>query len=243
MPTTTYEQIIRAAALKVQAIAGSSSAAVQAAYVTTPITTTQIDSPDFPLGPLSDICIQIEERLATAISNYVAESNGELFFHPWRRFISGVTASVASGALVPSTDASSNPVVGVPGLVKDASDGVQLSKLTMAELRATLRGITAGWIRSAVYGYAYDGDRIYHTRTNVTLDVCVYNRATQTTRIATVTNTILLPDALEEAYGSGMVSRLFRDDAFLPQAQAARVDFQATLENIGAGLTALARAA
>src|SRR4051812_16737595 len=111
MPTATFEQIIRQAALRINAIAGSSSAAVQAAYITTPITTTQIDSPDFPLAPLQDTCITVEERLAIAVSSYVAESNGELFFHPFRRFISGVTANITNGSLVPSTDASSNPIV------------------------------------------------------------------------------------------------------------------------------------
>jgi hypothetical protein len=243
MPSTaTYEQIIRAIALKIQAIAGSDSATVQSAYVASPITTTQIDSPDFPLGPLRDIVAEVEERLAIAIANYVVEDKGELFFHPWRVFISSVTTTVPNGSTLPISDAAGNPIVGVPGLVTSLSSGQVFSRLTMAELRDVSSNAN-GWARAVDPVCAFNGNRLYHNGTDAIVDVCTYNRSVQTTRILIVTNTILLPDALEEAYVNGGVSMAFRDDAWLPQAAAARNYFNSTLENIGAGLMALAKAA
>jgi hypothetical protein len=49
---------------------------------------------------------------------------------------------------------------------------------------------------------------MYHTRTNVKIDVCTYNRTTQGTSIATLTNASFLPDALEWALVCGMVALL-----------------------------------
>jgi hypothetical protein len=121
----------------------------------------------------------------------------------------------------------------VPGLVKDASgDGdavVACSRWpNSAPDYARHRRRLDTFVPSTVTPTTESG---FTTRgNNVTLDVCVYNRATQTTRIATVTNTILLPDALEEAYvnrgwSHGYCSAMMH---FLGQAVAARVDFQAT---------------
>lgn len=230
MPTTTYEQIIRAVALRVQAIAGSSSAAVQSAYVTTPITTTQIDSPDFPLAPLQDACINAEEKLAHAIAN---AGN-----HPWRANLASVTGSLAHKAALPAVSTGSKPIIGIWGSVYDASSGIVCTEKPLEVIRRLVQNPGSFYVLSN-YFFKIDGQRIYHTRTNVVIDCCIYSRSDQTTRIATVTNTILLPDVLEEAYVAGALSVLLRDDAFMPQAAIFRSYFNDTLAQIGQGLTSV----
>jgi hypothetical protein len=96
------------------------------------------------------------------------------------------------------------------------------------------------WQKGAVYGFHIDGNRIYHTRTNVKIDVCTYNRTTQGTSIATLTNTSILPDALEWALVCGMIALLVRDGAFESQATIYANYFNGVLADIAQGQMAQA---
>lgn len=227
---TSFQTIIRQAAIRINGIAGATSALLETAYTTSPLTTTQVDSADFTLSVLKDALLAVESKLATAIAN-----TGN---HPWRRILQSQTADIAHEAQIPSTDASSNQIIGIYGAVYDSSDGTPLSEMPMDDIRIAVRNANS-WLLVPVYGYKIDGGRIFHTRTNVKIDVCTYNRTTQATSIGTLTNNILLPDALEEAYVSGIVSMLVRDDAFMPQAQIYRSYFREALDSIAAGLTSV----
>ncbi|HWT01200.1 MAG TPA: hypothetical protein VN256_13205 [Pyrinomonadaceae bacterium] len=92
---------------------------------------------------------------------------------------------------------------------------------------------------AAVYNYKIDGNRIYHTRTNVVIDCCAYSKTDQLTAIGTLTNNMLLPDVLEEAMVCGIVSMLVRDDAFMQQAQVYKSYFDQTLSWISQGLVSV----
>lgn len=228
---TSYNSVIRQAAIRINGIAGTTSAALEAAYITTPLTTTQLDSADFPLSVLKDTCLLVEEKLATAIAN-----TGN---HPWRRILQSQTADIAHEAAIPSTDSGSNQIIGIYGSVYDSSDGSVCSEMAMDDIRIAVRNANS-WLVTPVYGFKIDGGRIFHTRTNVKIDVCTYNRTTRQTAIDTLTNAILLPDALEEAYVNGTVSLLVRDDAFTQQAQTYRGYFNDALASIAQGLTSVA---
>src|SRR5687768_15592491 len=100
---TSYNSVIRNAAIRINAIAGSTSSALETSYLTSPLTTTQVDSADFSLGVLKDTCLLVEEKLANAIAN-----TGN---HPWRRLLQSQTADIAHEAAIPSTDSGSNQII------------------------------------------------------------------------------------------------------------------------------------
>lgn len=227
---TSYDRVIKNAALRVQAIAGTTASTLETSYLVTPITTTQLDSADFPLTPLKDTCLLVEEKLAHAIAN--------VGNHPWRSALAGVTASIAHEGVIPVVDTNTKSIIGVLGSVYDASDGTVCTEKPLEVIRRRVENAGTFHLVS-VYNYKIDGRRIYHTRTNVVIDVCVYDRTTQATAIDTLTNAMLLPDALEEAMVCGMVSLLVRDDAFMPQARLYRSYFQETLQMIDKGLSSI----
>lgn len=231
---TSWNSVIRNAALRINAIAGSTSAALEAAYITTPLTTTQVDSADFPLSVLKDTAVLVEEKLVNAVASFrvkqVSPTGVVTYrYHEWRTSITTQTANIAHLGAIPAIDSSSNKIIGVYGSVFDASDNIACEEMTLQDIRIAVRNANL-WLVSPVYGFHIDGNRMHHTRTNVKMDVCTYNRTTRQTSIDTLTNAILLPDAAEEAYVCGMVSMLVRDDAFTQQSQIYRNYFQSTLD-------------
>jgi hypothetical protein len=90
------------------------------AYITSPLTATQLASPDFPFQSILDTCLLVEERLSTRIANNKT--------HPYRAFFTTQTADIANKAEIPKTDSSSNPIVGVYGAVFDSSDSLNVKK-------------------------------------------------------------------------------------------------------------------
>lgn len=225
-----YNTILRNVAIRINAIEGTTAPDLETNYVVSPLTTTQVVDADFSFTPIKDAILLAETKLAHAIAN--------VGNHPWRRVLNGITASIANQGIIPSTDASSNPIVGIYGAVKDASDGLTCTEMPLEVIQRRVRNANS-FYRTPVYYYKIDGVRIVHTRTNVTIDVCVYNHTTQQTAINTLTNSMLLPDALEEALVCGAVSYLVRDDAFSAQAVLYRNYFQDTLAMIARGLTSV----
>lgn len=226
---TSIETVLRQAILRVNGIVGTSASTLQTNYTTSPLTTTQVDSADFPFASYRDAFHSIESRLASAIA-----SVGN---HPWRRVLQSQTADIAHEAAIPSTNAAGDPIVGVYGAVFDSTDGTQCTEMAMDDIRIAVRNANS-WVLVPIYGYKIDGGRIFHTRTNVKIDVCTYNRTTQAA--LGITASMLLPDPLEEALVAGMVSLLVRDDAFTAQAQVYRGYFNDALASIAQGLTSVA---
>lgn len=227
---TSYGTILKEAGVRVNALVGATPATLEATYAAA-ITSASFDSAEFPFTLFKDTCLAVESKLATAIA-----STGN---HPWRRILESQTANIAHEAVIPSIDSGSNQIIGIYGAVVDYEDGTVCSEMSMDDIRISVRNANS-WRVTDIYGYKIDGGRIFHTRTNVKIDVCTYNRTTQATAIATLTNPILLPDALESAYVAGMVSLLVRDDAFIQQAQVYSGYFADALNSIAQGLTSVA---
>jgi hypothetical protein len=220
-----YNTVIRQAALRVNAFTtGTTPTLLQNAYITSPLTATQLASPDFPFQLFLDTCLLVEERLSTRIANNKT--------HPYRAFFTTQTADIANKAEIPKTDSSSNPIVGVYGAVFDSSDSLECEEMSAQDITIKTRNANS-WQRCAIYGYRIVGRRMYHTRTNVKIDVCTYNRTTQGTSIATLTNASFLPDALEWAFICGMVELLVRDGAFESQAKMYADYFNGVLDDLG----------
>lgn len=203
-------------ALRVNAIVGVTAAALETSYTTRPLTTTQFQSAAFPFTAHKDALQAAEERLARAIAN-----NREA---PARAYLAGVTSNLANESALPSLDSISRPIIGVWGGVYDSSDGTQLTERDLAFVRERANN-PGSFFRVPSYAYAMDGGRLYHTRTNVVIRVCVYDRATQRTAIS-ANSAMLLPDAHEESLACGGISYLFRDDLFAAQAKEYRAYFE-----------------
>jgi hypothetical protein len=229
----SFESVIRQAGVRINAITGATPALLETAYTTSPLTTSQVVSPDFTLSVLKDTLLLVEEKLVNAVANFKVKEVSpkgvvSYRYHEWRTSITSQTASLAHKAALPSVDSSNNKIVGVYGSVFDASDNIACEEMALQDIRIAVRNANS-WVLVPVYGYYINGNRIHHTRTNVVIDVCTYNRTTRATAIGTITDPILLPDAAEEAYVCGIISLLVRDDAFTAQSQIYRSYFESTL--------------
>jgi hypothetical protein len=202
----------------VGALKGSVPAGVDISYATLPLTVADFKG-GFSLDMVEDAVQLAEEKIANAIAD-----TGN---HPLRRVLLSQTLSIAHGAMIPSTDASSKPVIGIRGAVVDATDGITCDRYTLAEIRRWVRNANT-WRKGVVYAYHIDDNRIFHTRTNVKIDVCTYDAATQRTAIDN-NSAMLLPDTLEEALVWGGC-------AFLGEEKYAKF-FEDTLGAIRRGLS------
>lgn len=160
---------------------------------------------DDPSKPLDRLRISAEAIFPSIVEELaIAVAMNPL--HPWRVVLQDVTASIANGALIPQTSTNSKQIIGVHGIVKDASDSKALTEnFAIDEIRALIENINT-WRQTDVYAYRIIPPRIYHTRTNVVIDVCVYDVAA--VRAAIVANTVpLFPDA-EGAYVTALTAKL-----------------------------------
>lgn len=233
--SVTYEQIIRQAAKRCMAIipsGGALAANYETAYATSPITSTQLNSPDFPWTAWKDSLLTIEEKLARRIANNRNCS--------YRTNISTQTDTLTNLQLLPSADSGLNKIIGEWGDVKDPTTGQICTVKPVPRIR---RIVSLGsYLRLDYYYYnLIASQRITHTRPTVVIDVCTFNRTTRTTAINTITNAILLSDALEEAYVCGLTSMMVGDDNFTVQAGVYRTYLDDTLKEIdGMGREAVA---
>lgn len=231
--TTTYHDLIADAALRVNALTGASATDLETSFTTRPLTTTQFQSTIFPFSAYITAILYAEQRLAQVI----AETGN----HPYRTYLQTQTSALATGANLPSTDSTGLPIIGIYGAVLDGSvTTISCTEGTLEQIRRYNQLATAGstlYLMSP-YQYKIDGNTIEHTQTTVIIKVCTYDYATQLAA-ATADSVILLPDALGEAYVTGSLSYLLRDDEWLSQGAVFRGMFEATLAGIRQGLTSV----
>lgn len=202
-----YRFIQRALAVRINAITGTTTAQLEAAYTTSPLTSTQVGSPIFSFTPIIDLVMIAEGRFVTAIANSA---------HPDRSYLRGLTSGVANEAAIPIVTSGGVPVVGVPGNVYDAADRTPCVRRPLSEVITRSRN-SGSFFRNETYWYAFNGRTAYHTRTSVIIEVCAYSEAAQ--RAVLVANgNMLLPDNLEGALVDEGLRQAFRDDEFTLQA-------------------------
>jgi hypothetical protein len=229
--STPWHDLLADTAIRINALIGTAAGALETTFLVRPLTSANFQSTVFSFTDVKYALINAEEKLAHAI----ASTSG----HPWRAtpVFAGVTASIANEAALPAVSSiGAGQIIGELGSVHDATDGTVCTEKPLAVIRRRVRNAASFPTGSNIYHYHIDGNRIYHTRTNVVIDVCVYNRATQ---LAALTGNadILLPDVLGEAYVCGAVSYLVRDDEFTGQAELYRAYFNDTLSMIRGGFT------
>jgi hypothetical protein len=224
-----YHRLIASVGLRLNALVGTAPTDLETTYKKTAFLAADFESADFPFTAIKDLVLQAEGKYAGIIAN--------VGNHPWRSSLHAVTASIVPGGVIPSTSSSGDKIIGIYGSVRDASDGSPLKETSLSLVR---RYRAETWRKVQLYRFAIDGTRLYHTRANATIDVCVYNAATQRALIeADQTTSMLLPDVLESAIICEAVSMAFRDDAFAAQAGSYRAYSGEQIALIQQGLTSV----
>lgn len=226
----SYRTIIAAVGTRCNALVGATTATLQTAYTTSPLTSAEFQSTIFPFADIKESVLWAEEKLATAI--------GDTADHPWRQSLADNTSALTNPSTLPALSTNSKPIVGAWGAVKDGSSGMVCSEMPLDIVRRKARSS----LTVATYWYNIVGGRIEHTRTSVIIECCVYSRTDQSTALEANGN-ILLPDALEQAYVCGAMSMLIRDDEFAGQAATYSGYFQNALQAIVSGLSTVQGAA
>lgn len=207
MALNTHD-ILANVAIRYSALKGVTAAALNTTFATRPLTVSDFKSTVFPFDAARDAIVHAEEKLALAIANTPN--------HPFRSYLRSQTANLAHGDPLPSTNSAGKTIIGLWDSVRDASDQKVCTEKTIQEIERR-RGNAGTFYKRQYYFFKLEGSRVYHTRTNVTIDCCFYDRAARKTAVIN-NEPILLPEALEPAYISGALEELVRDDEFVEQA-------------------------
>lgn len=226
----TYQQLLHSTALRANALVGAQAATLETTYATAVLTSTNFKSADFPFSSFRDAILQAEQDFVNAVA-----FTGQ---HPFRRNIAATSAAVTSGSTLPTQSSGSIPAVGIFGAILDASDGLPLVEMPLDVILRRNRNANSHYV-VPVYYYKIDGNTVFHTRTSVTFELCVYSRATQVTSYDANGN-MLLPDVCEPGIVARALSFLFRDGAYADQAAIWRKYSDDALVAIRGGSTSVA---
>lgn len=206
--------------------ADSASALATAYTQTTPGQTQMEDRAiEFPAVAVYDALLNAGDRLVGII--------GLDRHSQYRSHFAGVTASLASGATIPTTSSTAAPIVGVIGEVRDATT----SKKLVAKEYQDVIGISNMTLKQSPHWYYTDNTRIWGTRTMVA-DVVVWDKNAQLALMAaSPRGTCPFPQDLHEALVCGALSYIFRGDFNSNQANVWRGYFNDKLQELGAHLS------
>jgi len=220
------------AGIKSNAIAGVTSSQIESNYTTSPLTSTQLGSADFPLSAIKDALVSVLGRI---IRTYAGVPN-----HPFRTNNLSQTADIAHKALIPSTDSAGKNIVGVYGAIKDSSDGELLTEMPEQIISGIVTNADT-FLKGDYYGYKIIDGRLHHTRTNAKIDVVTFSASDILTSIG-ANGDAPIPDACLDIAWTGLVSTLFVDDEFIQQSQMCAQYFENCLSEMKSGAAAFAPA-
>lgn len=222
-----YRQIFRRAGIAVTAVTGTTASALTTNYLTSPLTSTQIGNTDFPFPVIADSLVSV---IGTIVRAYASVPN-----HPFRTYNISQTSNIAHKGLIPSANSAGTPIVGVYGAIRDSSSGEECTEQPAQIIRTIIDNNNSALLRQ-YYHFKQVGDRLWHTRANVVMDVCTFSASDELTAINANGNAPI-PDALLDAAWAGLVSTLFVDDEFITQAQMCGQYFQGVLSDIAQNKT------
>jgi len=159
-----------------------------------------------------------------------------------RTYFAGVTSSLATGVVIPTSSSTSKPVIGVIGDVRDASTAKRCSA---APYEAVIRATNIiSYFNTQPHHYYTDNTRIWHTRTNVVADVVMWSETDQRALMITnPTGACPFPDDLIPALVEGALSFLFRGEFNFQQAESHRARWNEMLADAGLKTPILERVA
>ena len=226
--STSYNTVLRQIALSVNSFANATSPVdLETAYSSFPLVDANFGSSILPFTSLKDKMLNAEALIITQ-----ATSTGE---HPYRGLLLTQTAPLAYGDLIPTT-AAGVKIIGIRGAIRDSASGEPCTRNELEQIRARVIN-PGGMYLIEVFWYAIDDERIYHTRTNVMIDVCTYERLEAST--LDLTANIILPDDAVPAMVHGALMECIRDDEFLEQGARFGQIFQIWVNAIKSGYTSI----
>jgi hypothetical protein len=214
-----YRQLLRMVGARVNAVPGATQTVKESNYLTSPLTITQLGSRDFNFSLIKDICV--------AVLGEIVEAYASVINHPFRVRNLSQTSDIAHKGSIPSIDSSTRPIVGVYGVVRDVATNEVMTKQPLQVIQ-TIVDDTDNFLKRNYYYYDIVDRIIYHTQTNVNIDVCTFSASDELGVIASNGN-IPVPDACLAMAVDGIAARMIVDDEFFTQAQVFNSYYQAGL--------------
>lgn len=218
----TYAKVTSEIQNLLGAVLGGNPAQADSNY-TAPPTTSTTDGPDFIPAMVVDAIVLAQGEIVEAIACTP--------LHPERARFGDVTSALANRAAIPRTGAGTGKlIVGVPGAVRDSSNFETLVRMPLDTVRSFNR-FTNIYTGSTRYWYTINAGRIEHTRMNVLIDVCVFERPTL------FTGNIDLDDHHEGGLVQGAIAKMALKESMFGDLQAAAkafwVDYIAAIKAYG----------
>lgn len=223
----TYNKVKQEVANLLSAVLGSTSASAEANYTTTIADGTLI-GPDFQKTAIEDAIVAAQGEIVEAIALTP--------LHPERARFADATPALANRATLPRTGSGSGKlIIGVPGVVRDSATGKACLPVDLDRVRSFTEFSTTVYNGFSPHWYAINSGRIEHTRANVVIEVCVYERPT------VFGGAIDIDDHNEGALVMGAVAKLaLKESMFESLFAGANAAWQAHLAQIrGYGQPAL----
>jgi len=215
----TYSKVIQECLNILGAVAGGTAVAADTNYTSTPSTGTVV-GPDF-------LSIQVQDAIV-GCQGEIVEAIASTPLHPGRARYGDVTSALANRAAIPRTGSgTAKLIIGVPGAVRDSSNSETLERMPLENVRGFNRFSGTIYSGSTRYWYAINAGRIEHTRTNVLIDVCVFERP------IAFNGNIDLDDEYEGGLVQGAVAKLaLKESMFGDLFTGANSQWQALLARI-----------
>lgn len=216
----------------VNAITGTTKTALESAYLTSPLTATQVGNTDFTFSMLGDSLVAVLGRIVRAYASVPG--------HPFRTYNTSQTANIANKGAIPSVNSASKPIVGVYGAIRNASTGEAMTEQPIQIIR-TIVDDTDNRLKGTYDHYKIVDGRLYHTATNAIIDVCTFSASDELVAFAANGNATI-PDACLDLAVSGLVASLMIDDEFVAQASIHGQYFENCLAEMRNGAASFAPA-
>lgn len=232
MSNLAYRVILRMSSVQVNAIVGTTKTNLESAYITSPLTATQIGNTDFTLSMLKDRLVAVVGRIVRTYASVPG--------HPFRTANLSQTASIAHKAVIPAVNSASKEIVGVYGAIRNASSGEAMTEQPVQIIK-TIVDNTDGRLKADYDYFKIVGDRLYHTADNAIIDVCTFDAGDEFTAIGANGNAPI-PDACLDIAASGLTASLMIDDEYVSQASVHGNYFENCLAEMRNGAAAFAPA-
>lgn len=202
----TYPKVQQEILNVLGAVKGGTPTTAEANYSTTPDVTT-VSGPDFLASQVLDAIVVTQGEIVEAIASTP--------LHPERNRFSDVTGDLANRDEMPRVGQGGLTIIGVPGFVRDSSDGFACDPAPLDAVRSYTRFAASTYNGQDAYLYCINGGRIEHTRTNVVVEVCVYERPT------VLNGAIDLDDHHEGGLIQGAIAKLALKESMFSELNAA----------------------
>lgn len=192
-------------ALRTQQVRGTNQTTLQANYLAGMLS--GLDGADIPLSGLIDAVLAVESEMVEIIATDRT--------HPYRNLFYGRSDDLPNATEIPSLSDELYRFVGVFSGVCDSADDGMLTEGSVQEITRHVRGNYQGTVRK----YKMSAGKLYHTRSFVYLEGCVWSRAIALTKLAGgPTDVSQIPNALETVWVARAIEFLTMEGWLMQEA-------------------------